>query len=237
MYCSGRHTDWSGGAIILALFTVHLESMLDGRGLEIFSISIMLLTVLMLSWQVLWMSGYGKRYASSCYCETERLLTQSGYYSIAILVALTVLREGAEVVLFLYSLSLTSTGRVDAGILPGGIAGLLLGGLVLWGVYSGLVLISLRTFFAASNFFLILIAAGLASQAAGILARVDILPALGWQLWDTSSILPDNSWAGTLAHTILGYTATPSGIQICAWLLVFVGIITLRFYLLQRGQH
>lgn len=89
----------------------------------------MLLTVLMLSWQVLWMSGYGKRYASSCYCETERLLTQSGYYSIAILVALTVLREGAEVVLFLYSLSLTSTGRVDAGILPGGIAGLLLGGL------------------------------------------------------------------------------------------------------------
>lgn len=227
-----------GGAVILALFTDHLESMLDGRGLELFSAGVLLLAVLMLSWQALWMSASGKRYASSCYRETERLLAEKGgYSSIAVLVALTVLREGAEIVLFLYSLSLTVTGSAGVGMLASGIAGVLLGGLVSWGVYSGLVLISLRTVFAASNLLLICIAAGLASQAAGILASVDMLPMLGWQIWDTSFLLSDNSWAGSLAHTLLGYTATPSGIQLCAWFLVFAGIFSLRFYLLHREQH
>ncbi|MBF7997498.1 FTR1 family iron permease [Rahnella laticis] len=228
----------AAGAIILALFTDRLESMLDGRGLELFSAGVLLLAVLMLSWQVLWMSASGKRYASSRYRETERLLAEKGgYSSIAILVALTVLREGAEVVLFLYSLSLTVSGSAGVGMLAGGIAGVLLGVLVSWGMYSGLVLISLRTVFAASNLLLMCIAAGLASQAAGILASVDMLPMLGWQIWDTSFLLSDNSWAGNLAHTLLGYTATPSGIQLCAWFLVFVGIFSLRFYLLRREQH
>ncbi|QLH64584.1 FTR1 family iron permease [Serratia symbiotica] len=227
-----------GGAVIMASFTDYLESMLDGRGLEIFSASVLLLAVLMLSWQVLWISSSGKRYANSCYREAERLIAEKqGYYSIAILVALTVLREGAEIVLFLYSLSLTATGSAGVGMLVGGITGVLLGILVSWSVYSGLVLISLRTVFAASNLLLMFIAAGLASQAAGILASVDVLPMLGWQIWDTSFLLSDSSWAGILSHTLLGYTATPSGIQFCAWFLVFVGIFFLRFYLLHREQH
>lgn len=227
-----------GGAIILALFTDYLESMLDGRGVEIFSAGILLLAVLLLAWQVVWMSVRGKQYSSTCHHETERLLAEKGgYSSIAILVALTVLREGAETVLFLYSLSLTVTGSAGVSMLAGGIAGVLLGVIVSWGVYSGLVLISLRTVFSASNYLLICIAAGLASQAAGILASVDVLPMLGWQIWDTSFLLSDNSWTGSLAHSLLGYTATPSGIQLCAWLLVFVGIFSLRSYLLRQEQH
>ncbi|KGT95518.1 hypothetical protein NG99_03145 [Erwinia typographi] len=227
-----------GGAVILALFTEHLESMLDGRGLELFSAAVLLLAVLMLSWQVLWMFASGKRYAGFCSRETESLLAEKdGYSSIAILVALTVLREGTEVVLFLYSLSLTLTGSAGVGMFAGGVAGVLLGVLVSWGVYSGLVFISLRKLFAASNVLLMCIAAGLASQAAGILASIDMLPMLGWQIWDTSFLLSDSSWAGSLAHTLLGYTASPSGIQLFAWLFVFAVIFFLRSYFIRRDQH
>ncbi|MBF7997525.1 FTR1 family protein [Rahnella laticis] len=87
----------AGGAIILALLTDRLESMLGGRGLELFSAGVLLLAVLMLSWQVLWMSANGKRYASTRYRETERLLAEKGgYSSIAICVLFRIYGPFAE---------------------------------------------------------------------------------------------------------------------------------------------
>ena len=63
-----------------------------------------------------------------------------------------------------------------------------------------------------------LLAAGMAGQAAAVLHGADLLPGWGEQLWDTSFILSDDSFAGRSLHALIGYSARPSGIQLAAYL-------------------
>jgi high-affinity iron transporter len=58
----------------------------------------------------------------------------------------------------------------------------------------------------------------LASQGAAYLLQADLLPPLGTNLWDTSFILSDQSLAGKILHTLIGYTAQPAGIQVVFYL-------------------
>jgi high-affinity iron transporter len=74
----------------------------------------------------------------------------------------------------------------------------------------------------------LLLAAGLAAQGAGFLAQADLLPSLGDELWDTSSILSDTSVLGRILHTLTGYVAQPSGIQLVFYvttLIVITGLM------------
>ena len=61
---------------------------------------------------------------------------------------------------------------------------------------------------------ILLLAAGMAAQAADFLVQADLLPPLGGELWDTSFVLSDYSLVGQVLHTLIGYTAQPSGIQV-----------------------
>jgi high-affinity iron transporter len=65
---------------------------------------------------------------------------------------------------------------------------------------------------------LLLLAAGLAAQGARYLVQADVLPSLGPQVWDTSHILSERSLLGQMLHTLVGYDATPSGMQIVFYL-------------------
>jgi high-affinity iron transporter len=135
-----------------------------------------------------------------------------------------VLREGSEVVLFLYSMAM---GGIGAAGLAGGIA-LGVGGGVLLGfaLYFGLLRIPLKHFFGATNAMLVLLAAGLASSAARFLLQANRLPALGEQLWDSSWLLSNGSLAGKTLGVLIGYDASPAGIQLVfygATLLILLG--------------
>ncbi len=61
---------------------------------------------------------------------------------------------------------------------------------------------------------ILLLAAGMASQAANFLEQAGVVPALGRALWDSSRLLSERSIAGQLLHTLVGYDARPSGIQL-----------------------
>jgi high-affinity iron transporter len=65
---------------------------------------------------------------------------------------------------------------------------------------------------------LILLAAGLASTAAGYLVQSDLLPALGSQIWDTSRLLSDDSALGKTLGVLIGYKSAPAGIQLAFYL-------------------
>ena len=103
--------------------------------------------------------------------------------------------------------------------LVGGIAlGVGGGALVGFALYFGLLRIPLQHFFSVTNAMLILLAAGLASAAAGFLVQSDLLPAWGAQVWDTSHILSDDSVLGRTLGILIGYKAAPAGIQIAFYL-------------------
>jgi high-affinity iron transporter len=107
----------------------------------------------------------------------------------------------------------------------GGAGGVALGALVSWLLYRGLVAIPLARLFAVTGWLIALLAAGMAGQAAAILAGADLIPAWGYQLWDTSWLLPEDSLPGRALHALVGYSDRPMGVQLAAWAVVLAVLL------------
>ena len=169
--------------------------------------------VVMIAWHAIWMASHGRaitaqiRSLGSAVSVGRRPMT-----ALTAVVALAVLREGSEVVLFLFAQAASGSGWLDvaAGIALGMAGGCAVG----LALYFGLLRIPVRYFFTATNWLLLLLAAGMASQAARFLVQADLLPALGPMLWDTSDLLSDRSLLGQTLHALVGYDARPAGVQV-----------------------
>jgi high-affinity Fe2+/Pb2+ permease len=126
-------------------------------------------------------------------------------------------------VLFLYGIA--AGGGLSAGsLLAGGILGGAGGVAVGTALYLGLLRIPTRRLFTVTSWMVLLLAAGMASQAAGYLVQADLLPPLGDAVWDTSAVLTEDSVLGKALHTLIGYVSRPDGIQILLYLATFFTI-------------
>ncbi len=215
------------GAALVAAFAAVLFNTFEGAGQEVFTATILLLAVAMLTWHVGWMSHHGRQMASELHEVGKAVrLGHRSLFALAIVVAVAVLREGSEVALFLFGIAAASN-TAPLSLALGGAAGLVLASLLSWLLYRGLVAIPLRHLFSVTNGLIALLAAGMAGQAASVLHGADILPGWGEQLWDTSFILADDSFLGRSLHALIGYSARPSGIQLAAWLGTLAMLVTL----------
>ena len=205
-------------AVVVALFADGIANMASGLGQELFNAGILFAAVVMLAWHAIWMSQHGRELAA--HATSVGRAVQEGtapVVALMVLVLLAVLREGSEVVLFLYGMA-AAGGTESSQMLAGGCLGLVLGTAMGFAMYFGLLRIPLRHFFTATNWMLLLLAAGMAAQGARYLVQADLLPSLGSQVWDTSHILSEQSLLGQMLHTLVGYDATPSGMQIVFYL-------------------
>ncbi|HSC48262.1 MAG TPA: FTR1 family protein [Gammaproteobacteria bacterium] len=220
------------GAGLVAAFAGVIDSAFSGNGQALLNASILLAAVGMLGWHNVWMSSHGRSLAAEVREVGEAV--QSGRRPLTALMVITlvaVMREGSEVVLFLWAFA---TGGENAmSMLAGGLAGLVAGASVGALMYQGLLRIPLRHFFTVTGWLVLLIAAGLAAQAAGFLDQAGLLPALGNGLWDTSRVLDQGSLAGRMLHVLVGYTARPSGLQ----LLFYVSTLALILGLMQWADR
>ena len=211
------------GAIVVAFFASAIAAAVSGIGQELFNASVLLAAVVMIAWHAIWMASHGKELAMQM--KAVGGAVQAGrrpLSALLIVVAIAVLREGSEVVLFLYGQAASGAGAIDIG---GGIALGIVGGVAVgFALYFGLLGIPMRYFFTATNWLMLLLAAGLASQAARFLIQADILPALGNRVWDSSPILSDHSLIGQALHTLIGYDARPAGMQLLFYAVTAVAI-------------
>jgi high-affinity iron transporter len=206
------------GAGLVAAFAAALSDAFEGAGQEIFTASILCFAVIMLSWHILWMSHHGRVMAAEFREVGQAVrLGQRSLAALGCVVAIAVLREGAEVVLFLYGIVAGSHTSALA-LATGGVAGLALAIAMSWLLYRGLVAIPIHRLFKVTNGLIAFLAAGMAGQAAAVLHSADLLPAWGERLWDTSALLTDDSILGKALHALIGYSARPSGIQLAAWI-------------------
>lgn len=211
------------GACVVAAFAGAIVSALEGRGQELFNAAILLVAVAMLGWHNVWMSAHGRKLAGEMKRLGHDVLVGIKPLSAILLVtALAVLREGSETVLFLYGL-VASGGNI--AVLAAGSALGLAGGLLLgWMLYRGLLHIPLRHFFRVTGWIVLLLAAGLAANAAGYLSQTGILPEIHPQVWDTSNILNQGSFVGQFFHILIGYNDRPSGLQLVFYLTTLITI-------------
>jgi high-affinity iron transporter len=218
------------GAALLAAFAGALSGALAGVGQEVFTAAVLLVATVMLAWHQLWMASHGREMAREMKSMgQEVVLGRKSLLAMAVVVTTAVLREGAEVVLFLYGIAQSSsTGPIP--LLVGGLLGIGLGALVAWLLYCGLLAIPVGRLFSVTGWLIALLAAGMAGQAAAMLAGADLIPAWGYQLWDTSWLLPDDSLPGRALRALVGYSDRPMGVQLAAYLIVLsVLVVGTRF--------
>jgi len=212
------------GASALAYFAGALSDALAGRGQEVFNASILALAAVMLGWHNLWMASHGRELTREWKAMGQAVAAgDKSLVAMMIVVAIAVLREGAEVVLFMYGIASSSTGW--PALLFGRLLGMALGTVVAFLLYVGLVAIPGHRLFFVTSWLIALVAAGMAGQTAATLASIDLIPSWGYELWDTSWLLPQDSIPGRALHALVGYSDRPMGVQLAAYLVVLAMLI------------
>lgn len=212
------------GACVLAAFAGTIASAIQGRGQELVNAGILLVAVVMLGWHNVWMSKHGRELAGRMKAVGHDVSVGDKPLSVLMIVVMAaVLREGSEVVLFTYSIY--ASGAQAGSMLAGGAVGLLCGVLAGTLLYKGLLRIPTRYLFSVTGWMILLLAAGMAADAAGFLTQAGLLPAINGSVWDTSWLLTEQSLFGRLLHVLIGYTQQPSAMQLIFYVaaLVIIG--------------
>ena len=220
------------GAAVVAAFAGVISQAFEGSGQELFNASVLAIAVVMLMWHNAWMARHGREIAAemravgNAVSEGAKPLT-----ALAIVVGLAVLREGAEVVLFLYGIM--ASGTSASSTLLGSVLGVAAGACFTGLTYFGLLAIPQRYIFSVTSWLIALLAAGMAAQAVQFLNNAGFAEVLGNTAWDTSWLLSEGSLLGRLLHTLIGYTERPTELQ----LTVYVGTLLAMAVLMRVARY
>jgi high-affinity iron transporter len=220
------------GASLVALFAGVIADAFQGSGQEIFNACILGTAVVMLMWHNAWMARHGREIAAemrqvgTAVSSGARPLT-----ALAVVVGLAVLREGSEVVLFLYGI--VASGTTGPAMLVGGLLGIAAGATFTALTYFGLLAIPTRYIFSVTTWLIALLAAGMAAQAVQFLHAAGMVVALDRTVWDTSGILSESTIFGHLLHTLIGYSERPTEMQV----IVYFGILFAMFLLMRFARY
>jgi high-affinity iron transporter len=217
------------GSTIIALFTDTLTSLFSGFGQEYINASFALITTLLLGYTIIWMKTHKNQLTGKIQKITDSNENiDNHFYNLSLLVALTMFREGTEIVLFIYGYFYTSSGLGIFVIISGILIGFIMAVLVSLMFYFGLIKLSKKIFFSVVSYLLMFIASGMSAQFAHNLIATDILPALINPVWDSSSIISSNSLIGNVLGVILGYNDRPSLMEALFYIGTFITIFSLN---------
>lgn len=203
-------------SIILAFFTDRISDSLQGMGQEFFNGLVLLAAAFMIGWTILWM----QKHAKSISGELKKLGNsvregKKPLYALSIVVLLSVLREGLEIVLFTYSYYIS--GASISSIISGLILGIIAGGAAGAGLYFGMLKAFGKYFFQITSWLLIFLSCGIASLGIGFWINAGIVPALMNPAFDLSQILPQQSIVGKILNIFFGYIDQPSLMQLIVY--------------------
>jgi high-affinity iron transporter len=220
------------GAALVAAFAGAISEAFEGAGQELFNATVLGIAVVMLMWHNAWMARHGREIAEEmrtvghAVSEGAKPLT-----ALAVVVGLAVLREGSEVVLFLYGIFASGTSGMD--LFVGGLLGVAAGAAFTAFTYFGLLAIPSRYIFSVTSWLIALLAAGMAAQSVQFLNNAGVVVAFERTVWDTSWLLSDSSLLGKLLHTLIGYTERPSELQ----LLTYIATLIAMFILMRVARY
>lgn len=217
------------GSALIALFAERIANLFDGSGQELLNAAILSVAVAMLVWTVVWMASHGREMVMEMKAVGRDV--KEGRRPIAalgIVVGMAVLREGVEIVLFMYGLTV-SGGETAANVALGFALGILAGAAVSYVLYRGLVAIPVKHLFKTTTILITLLAAGLSAQAVGILQDAGFIQSLADPVWNSTWLLADDSAVGRVLRTLVGYRAEPTGMQVIAYVATVAVIVGLSY--------
>ncbi len=210
------------GASITAYYLGDISNLLEGTGQEVMNSALLIIMTLLINIICVWISLFLFRIRNN----TAHLLTNNIRLILIINVGIVIMHEGSE--LSIYSYSFIQTHNSNLSLILGGGLGVGIGASLGAIIYYLLNSLQQNTLLKVAIGILMLISAGMASQAALYLIQSGWLPSQ-LPLWDTSHIISERSIIGQLLYALIGYEATPSPIQVSFYFAVIIFCMILIF--------
>jgi high-affinity iron transporter len=236
---------WVGVALAVAVSLAFGAALTFGpRGLsfeaqEAIGGGLSILAVAFVTWMIFWMARAARGMGGQLRGQVDAAV-DGGRWSLAVVAALAVGREGLETALFLWAATKAGT-REAAGVasptwepLLGAALGLLTAVVLGYLIYRGAVRINLTRFFTWTGAFLILVAAGVLAYGIHDLQEARFLPGLDDLAFDVSDTVDINTWYGALLKGIFNFSPATTKLEAAAWLLYAVPVMAIFLLSIRR---
>lgn len=177
-----------------------------------------------LTYMTFWMKKQGRNLKKELHAKMASAINSGSIFAMAFIAFITVGREGLETVVFMIAIAFqTNPAMLTLGAILGLLAGLTLSYLI-YVLGKG---INLKRFFDTMGTLLMLFGAGLLSNG------IENFQELGWlpgehALWNTTTILSENSTLGDILHSFFGYADSPTPLQVFVYVSYLV--VTVWFF-------
>ncbi|KPV41848.1 FTR1 family iron permease [Alicyclobacillus ferrooxydans] len=179
-----------------------------------------------LTYMTFWMKKQSRNMKHELQAKMEAALSTGSLFAISFIAFLTVGREGLETVVFMIAIAFhTSPWLLSVGAAIGIIAGLTLSYII----YVLGRRINLKRFFDTMGALLMLFAAGLLANGVEAFQELGWLPFGHRALWNTASMLSEDSTFGDILHSFFGYADKPTTLQVLLYVAYLV--LALVFFL------
>ncbi len=223
---------WAWGGVAVAVLVSMAAGLalhatvgsLEGRSEEVAEGVIAFCAVAVLTWMVFWMASHSRSARSRLQAKVAGATAARSAWMVAAVAFVAVVREGLETSLFLTAAAAGSAGGTQ---LAGGLAGLAGAALIGYVVYRGGRRFDVRFFFRATGILIILFAAGLLAKGVHEFQEAGLLPSLLDPVWSLGFGDPQSSITGRVAAEVLGWTPSPSLLQVIAYLAYLIPVCVL----------
>lgn len=180
---------------------------------QIFEGTLMLITVGLITWMIMWIHGQ-KEVAGKIRQKIAEHIDKGYGLGIFTLVAVSVIREGIETVLYLKASSIIGFSNQLLGVAIGILAAIVVGYIL----FRYALKINLSLVFNITSVLLILFAAGLFAHGIHEFQEAGILPVFSFDpVINLSVILSDESIIGDLLKTFFGYSDKPTLLELISY--------------------
>lgn len=204
---------------------------LTDRGTELFEAGTSLVAVALVTGMVFWMRHPVRALEEQLRGQISEAL-RIGPIAVITVTFLAVVREGLEAAIFVF---VGAQGTGTTRPLLSFLAGVAVAIVLAWLLYQGTLRISLSRFFTITGVLLIFVAAGIFGHGVHDLQQAAVLPGLTAHAFDVNSVIPVESWYGSLLHGIFNFSPRPTVLELLAWAGYVAAVLT-TFLLSLRGH-
>jgi high-affinity iron transporter len=221
------------GAFFYARAIASISEYFDGRGQEIINSLSLSVIALSLGLQIAGFSFFYPDRPTTAHNNNTALHILLALSAMLIII-MAITREGAEI--FVYYSSINIQPAKTSSMFIGGIIGVGLG--ICMGILIFVMLCQLtaKNLMFTTSALLILVTAGLFSEAMRSLIQAGLVAA-SEPLWNSSHLIPESSIAGQLLYAVFAYEATPTREELTVWLMTALSLSCMVVLIHARNQQ
>jgi high-affinity iron transporter len=212
---------FGGGAVVYWTIRAYAGSSLQ----TIVETGTYLLAAALLTYMTFWMQAHARTLSTDLQGRLSTAVGAGSSVALFLLAFQAVGREGLETAVFTLAIAFTATPLF---LLLGAALGLAAACAIARGIYVYGRRLNMRRFFQIVGTLLMVFAAGLLGDAVQNLQELGWLPWLTHPVWNTGSLLSEDSPLGDILHSFVGYAQQPTVLQLGIYV-AYVAVVLALF--------